>query len=110
MQCGNGLGSVKTLIHCSLDNQCIGFTIKMEIFGHYGWSINFGIIMTTKDKQITTKSYTIKIQVRIQPKGTAAPSSNPSDHHLVLDPLIKTLVARTKANASRAHNHLITSP
>ena len=42
--------------------------------------------------------------------GKEAPSSNPSERHLVLDPLTQTLVARTKANANRARNHLITSP
>ena len=47
---------------------------------------------------------------RIQPTGTVAPSSNPCDRHIVLDPLIQILVAQTKANASRPHNHLVISP
>ena len=47
------------------------------------------------------KSYTVKTQIRNQPKWSAAPFSNPSNCHLVLDPLMQTLVARIKANASQ---------
>ena len=74
------------------------YTIPLFVPTLQDYKKRSGLKKTTKDQ--LNKVPQNKKFVKIQAKGTADPSSNPSVCHLVLDPLIQTLVARTKANAN----------
>jgi len=82
----------------------VNYHLAVNIHNHRA-----GLKRNCKNKQKNQNKTKDHKNSMIQSKGIAAPSSNPSVRHLVLDLLTQTLVAQTKANAKQACNHPVIS-